>query len=481
VPEFASQSTPPGVWVSQSIGHEQLRLQFPQADYDQHWDELLLEQRDAVIVNGVSDEILTAAREFARHGAKIFVVTLTNAGPAQLFRFTSLWQEFPRQVIPLFCSGARTAGTIALQCFRKLQHGQLWKIEFTRTLSVRSLPGTALTPELIDQFLLEDLQWLCELAGAPQHVTMQLSGPPEHPAEAIVRLEGEGIPEVKWTLQTHLDPDCWNIKLTGVQNEVQVRYRAGHALSFIENNSESPLVCESPSICLTASKLLSESPLAADMVRQLEGHAPGTETASQPGWAQLIQLAEIGAAARRSFLRRRTVDVHFAEGSERSHFKSQMTAVGCGVLLWTMFSMIAMLLVAGLLDPRDREFRHSTAAGFVLRDPDFIAESEKLTSTGQRTAEQIAAKWSAASPVLIIEEATVNQADLNRKREQTVIDLLLKQGIRSPQERVSLRPLPGAWFETFMRLSWIAVFGPLVIVLILQLLIFAARKPALLD
>jgi len=479
--EFASQSTPPCVWVNQSIGQEQPRLQFPQAVYYQHWDELLLDQLDAVIVNGVSDRLLTAVRELARQGVRIFVVTLIDSGPAALFRFTSLWQEFPGQVMPLFCSGVRTAGTMALQRFHQLQIGQLWKVEFTRILSVRPPHSLALTPGLIDQFLLEDLQWLGELAGAPQHVTMQMSGPPEHPVEATVFLGGEGIPEVKWALQTHLDPECWNIRLIGVQNEIQVRCRAGHAPRFFENNSESPLTGEFPPVCLSASKLYAQSPMAADMVQQLKPQASGTETAPQPGWAQLIQLAEIGAAARRSFLRRRTVDVHFAEGSERSHFKSQMTAIGCGALLWTMFSMIAMLLIAGLFDPRDREFRSSSAVGFVLRDGDFAAESENLTPLGRRTVDRIAANWSATSPVLIIEESPANQADLDRRREQAVLDLLLRQGVRSPQERLSLRPLPGTWFETFMRLSWIAVFGPLVIVLVLQLLIFAARKPVKLD
>ena len=60
-----------------------------------------------------------------------------------------------------------------------------------------------------------------------------------------------------------------------------------------------------------------------------------------------IELAE---AVEKSLRRRRTVDVHFDSGSERGVFKSQMTAIGCGVLMFMMFGMIAYLIVAQLKD-----------------------------------------------------------------------------------------------------------------------------------
>ena len=62
---------------------------------------------------------------------------------------------------------------------------------------------------------------------------------------------------------------------------------------------------------------------------------------------------ELTEAAAKSLRRRRTVDVHFDAGTERSVFKSLMTAMGCGVLTWLLFSMVALLIAGQLLDLPD--------------------------------------------------------------------------------------------------------------------------------
>jgi len=58
---------------------------------------------------------------------------------------------------------------------------------------------------------------------------------------------------------------------------------------------------------------------------------------------------ELCEATARSIRRRRTVDVHFDAGTERSVFKSQMTAMGCGVLTWLLLGMVAYLIAGQLL------------------------------------------------------------------------------------------------------------------------------------
>lgn len=55
---------------------------------------------------------------------------------------------------------------------------------------------------------------------------------------------------------------------------------------------------------------------------------------------------ELADAAEKSIRRRRTVDVYFDSGSERSVFKSYMTAIGCGVLMWMMLGMVGFLVIA---------------------------------------------------------------------------------------------------------------------------------------
>lgn len=67
-------------------------------------------------------------------------------------------------------------------------------------------------------------------------------------------------------------------------------------------------------------------------------------------FSETLELAE---AVNKSLRRRRTVDVHFDSGSERGVFKSQMTAIGCGVLTFMMLGMVAYLVIAQLTDLPD--------------------------------------------------------------------------------------------------------------------------------
>lgn len=68
------------------------------------------------------------------------------------------------------------------------------------------------------------------------------------------------------------------------------------------------------------------------------------------GFSITLELAE---AVSKSLRRRRTVDVHFDSGSEKGVFKSQMTAMGCGILTFMMFGMVAYLILAQLVELPD--------------------------------------------------------------------------------------------------------------------------------
>lgn len=67
-------------------------------------------------------------------------------------------------------------------------------------------------------------------------------------------------------------------------------------------------------------------------------------------WMEAFSVTlELAEAVSKSLRRRRTVDVHFDSGSEKGVFKSQMTAMGCGVLTFMMLGMVAYLIVAQLV------------------------------------------------------------------------------------------------------------------------------------
>jgi len=466
-------------WAASEWSRSRLRDLFPSVEFVDHWDRLLTESLDGVLVCDVSPEILSAARQLAHRNVRLFILVEAASSPAKLFEFMPVWQEHPHQLIPLYLSGMEQASRLALQQFAERHLGSLWKLEFHRILQGTGSANPLCSLDAIDRMLLQDLHWICETTGFPQHVTMQFSGASESPAEVTILLGGNSTPEIRWTLRSHAGPEAWTLKLIGHDGELEFASQTGRPESL-------PLPVSMPSSGQPADILDSnehsvDEARVRDLILQIQhglsGAAPANTSSSE--WLRLVQLAEIGAVAQRSRQRRRTLDVHFGEASERSQFKTQMTALGCGTLLWTMFGMISLLILGNVLDPRDREYRQSAAAGFVLHQEQFETGQSRLTTSGRDSLRQIVTGWSETSPVLILEESPREAAALNQMREQTVLQELTAGGVRNPQGRMVLRPLHGTWFETAMTLAWVLVFSPLVVVLLLQFLILLSRDPAL--
>lgn len=91
---------------------------------------------------------------------------------------------------------------------------------------------------------------------------------------------------------------------------------------------------------------------ATAMVDRLVARLPNAE-ACQQGMSEFSNSLEIAGALVRSLRRRRTIDVYFDGISEKGVFKTQMTAIGCGVLGYAMFGLVAYLLFAQLFKPAD--------------------------------------------------------------------------------------------------------------------------------
>ena len=66
-------------------------------------------------------------------------------------------------------------------------------------------------------------------------------------------------------------------------------------------------------------------------------------------WSELVKAFETVDATHRSVKRRRTIELHFEPMSERAIFKTQMTAIGCGVLMGTLLLMLVYLAVASTI------------------------------------------------------------------------------------------------------------------------------------
>lgn len=94
------------------------------------------------------------------------------------------------------------------------------------------------------------------------------------------------------------------------------------------------------------SALSIDTPLIEDLVR-----AVTDRDRCQTEMERLSNTLELLEGLDKSFRRRRTVDVYLDSVSERAVFKTQMTAIGCGVLAYLIFGMVAYLMIAQLLKP----------------------------------------------------------------------------------------------------------------------------------
>lgn len=456
-------------WSDDDAVRDEFQRRFAEADWLKQWDEaLVIPELDAALIVGTNEDVIAAAKQLAQRGVTLWVVTHVADGPGRLFELTSVWQDHPELVRPLFVTGVVPVAEKTFDHFEQAQMGPLWRLEFRRCL-IGASPGR-LTQLEIDRFFFQDAEWVSRLTGRSSHVTLQTSGPAAMPVEATIILGGEVLAEVRWILTAAKGENSWQLLLRGERGMVAASAIEGDAWQIISDG-----------------RTLEEGRHAwtEDAVRQLtslvaaEGRPDSawTETppveANQQTWDEIIRLAEIGASARRSLARRRTIEIHHEDGSERNQFKSQMTAVGCGVLLWTLLTAIAALVMAAVADPRDREYRTSSSAGFVLEHQHFVPGKKDLTETGLDRLSRLAAAWSSVSPVLLIE--ATQDAPLDERRLKNVTNFLQGMNIRHPEERVHVRHFSGKWFRFAMWAVWVAVFGPLAGFLAIQGLIVVAR------
>jgi hypothetical protein len=72
-------------------------------------------------------------------------------------------------------------------------------------------------------------------------------------------------------------------------------------------------------------------------------------------WRDAVEAFELLDGVDHSLERRRTIDLHHEPVSERTIFKTQMTAMGCGVLMATLLLMLVYLALGQFVAPDNPE------------------------------------------------------------------------------------------------------------------------------
>jgi predicted dehydrogenase len=419
----------------------------PGARWCPDWQELLVVPNlDAVVVSGHRQAVLEGARHLAGAGKHLLLFPDARQGAAFAYDLLPIHDERQVRLMPVF--GHRCA-----RPWRELQarirSGEVAGLRYLQLEESHpaDAAGGLLSLTMIDNVLLYDSDLLRWLTGDYSQVTcLQTGATVDGAALVTVTLAGSNVPEATWTIRAA--HGTARRKLTAALQGAD-----GEAVSD-QPDGEPPM-----DVC-------------AAVLQQFEQQVAGQSIGAD--WPDLVRAFDIVDGARRSVRRRRTVEVSREEISERSQFKTQMTALGCGLLGYTLVGVVAALLVGKLCDPRDAAQLRSEAAGFVVYREEFAPGSAQLTLAGEKHVASLADDMRRTSAEIIVESVDPPGA-LDGARRAAVIELIKTRKQMDVDGRTVVRELAGRWFGRVMTGVWLVVFLPLALFLALQLLIVIAR------
>jgi len=282
------------------------------------------------------------------------------------------------------------------------------------------------------------LQWL---GGRYDQVTAQRSGQSEQGySQATLTLAGSGLPDATWTARRGL-AEAWRLTIETERGPITLEHSA---------NLKSP---------------------AAVIAAFVAVDAPNT-----PDWSDAVRVFDVLDAAKRSLRRRRTIDLHFETLSERQQFKTQMTAIGCGMLMLTLLLMLALLGLGALLESRDRAVRNAEAAGLLLKESDFESHGAVLTPAAEARVEQMAERLKEEPKSAYLEPSSdPPNLELDQRRRDKIVERLTNLGVEAADHRTSLAAHRSEFWDTLMRILRLAWIAPLVLFLVAQGLILVAK------
>jgi len=317
--------------------------------------------------------------------------------------------------------------------------------------------AAAVSSSDIDRCLLEDLGLLRRLGGDYRQVTALRDETPDGEIiRASVTLAGERLPGASWVLQATDEP-------AGV--ELLVAGSSGSACWSGRDDGHGQLVIDD--LPITPSEPADPGRRLLDRI-----HAAANADVAPDDLDELVRIVETVDGARRSLARRRTIDLHFDAMSERTVFKSQMTALGCGLLMLTFMGLLGFLLAGALLV--DSQGPAGDVAARIV-DSAFRPGTAVLTNSGQRLVEAVEARRRGRGSLVVI--VATGQAELDRQRREIVVETLVRSGRRDADLWVVVRA-DGGWIGTLFKIARVAWIAPLVLFLLLQVLIFWTRPAA---
>jgi hypothetical protein len=292
------------------------------------WEDLLPDATISdVLVGGASDEALRAARHLAQAGKTVWLLPHPGQGLLFAYEIGLQLEEGQGVVAPVFPDRALTWWQ---QLVALAGEGGLRGIQYIEIERFADAHGesAALSEAVVDARLLWDLDLVRRLAGRYSRVTtLRTGGDGGHIRQQTVTLTGEGVPETVWTIKPRAADSADRLTLHTTEGTWQLEVRDGGATQWL---------APPPSALLDA-------PLRSDA----DVLFPTDVTAA--AWRAAIEAFELADAVQHSLERRRTIELHHEPVSERTIFKTQMTALGCGVLAATLLLTVGYVAVDSMI------------------------------------------------------------------------------------------------------------------------------------
>ena len=376
--------------------------------------------------------------------------------------------------------------------------GQIVAVRFERQGRSSALPGTAPTGNglppvqgedrargsFLNQAeaqgaILHDAEVLRSLLGEFRKVSAVQAGAGEELANLTVTFGGaEGTspergaqqgPDVFWTYRRG-DRDQADLILQCERGDIRLAWNGPHLGSVSIGGQVLP-----PTAAPVATSILEE------LRKRRENRPSEVKMGAGPGeagagatWTDLLRDFDLVDAVGRSIRRRRTIDLHFEETSERNQFKTQMTAAGCAVAMFTLVGLVLLLAVGAFADPRDSQQRLAEGARLVIHQST-APDGHGLTEEQEEELKLVQKNYRVSPTAILVEGASADDPRARALRE-VVVGKLEKAGFADANERVVVRVFRGQWFARAMIAAWVVLFLPLAVFIVLQGLLLITRS-----
>jgi predicted dehydrogenase len=435
----------------------------------QTWEELLVDTAaDVTLVAGGSDSIQAGAKQLAADGRTLALFAQASQGSAFIYELTLTHDD---NRVPLVPVPRLPVHPLVEQLQEVIQRGDLGKVVLQRV--ERSVTADAqqsgrqtsgLTRDEVDGALFDDAPLLRFLGGNYNRITAVHSGSEETGITlATVTLGGNDLAEATWTART--GKPVWSLEVTGSTGSATLELHDGCAGTLTINSSSSD--SEPGSTITDDGSRIGENQLAA-LEQSLEDSAKH--------WAEITRAFETVEATHTSLRRRRTIDLFFETTSERSIFKSQMTAVGCGLIMLTLFGLVAFLLLGAFVDSNSRLQRNAEADNRIIRDSEFVAGTAQLNKTGLKHVSEISREvQQSAETIFVMPDSQDSDGIVNEGRIASVVKALVEAGHSDSAAFVKVASVPHPATQMLLKVLRFLWIAPLLLFLLLQSLLFVTR------